>query len=382
MRLIERYLFRQLLGPAALAVVSLTAVALLSQSLAALDVIVDHGQSAGTFLKITMLALPQLLSLILPIALFVGILVALNRLHTEQEIVVCFAGGLSRWKVIGPAVRLACFAVVISLAMNLWIHPISAKEMRTELFKVRTDLASTLVQEGQFTEPSPGLTVYARKVGAQGRLESLFVHQQTDGGGASTFTAQEGRIATRNGKPVLIMRQGSNQEFSKAGVLNYLTFNEYIFDLAPFVAQDEIIHYKVSDRYLHELLFPDLTQEWEQQNRTKMLAEAHGRLSGPLYNIAFVLMAVAAVLAGGFSRMGYGRRIAMVSGAAIVVRVVGFAVQAACDDNSALNVVQYLVPLAASGWALKEIFRQRISRFIAINAPHLPPSGALQGNPA
>lgn len=375
MRLIERYLFRQLLGPATLAILSLTGVALLSQSLSALDVIVDHGQSAFTFLKITLLALPQLLSLILPIALFVAHLVALNRLHTEQEIVVCFAGGLSRWHVMSPALRLACYAALAALVMNLWVHPVAAKAMRAELFKVRTDLASTLVVAGQFTEPSPGLTVYARSVKSQGRMDNLFVHQDKSDGSASTFTAKEGRVAQRDGKPVLVMTDGSNQEFSKAGVLNYLTFKEYIFDLEPFVAQTEIVHYKVSDRFLHELLFPDLTQKWERDNREKMLAEAHGRLAGPLYNIAFVLMAVAAVVAGSFSRLGYGRRIALVSAAAIVVRVLGFAVQAAADANPALNVIQYLVPMAAAGWALKEIFRQRVSRFIPINASHAPPAG-------
>lgn len=366
MRLIERYLFRQLLGPAVLATLALSAVALLSQSLGALDVIVDNGQSAAVFLKITLLALPQLLSLILPISLFVASLVALNRLQTEQEIVVCFAGGLSRWKVIGPAVRLSLWAVILTLVLNLWVHPLSAKAMREELFKVRTDLASTLVQEGRFTEPSPGLTVYARDVGAQGKIDNLFVHQEKDNGSASTFTAREGHITQKNGHPVLIMRDGSQQEFSKAGVLNFLAFDEYAFDLSPFVQHDEVIRYKVADRYLHELFFPDLTQTWEQENRLKLLAEGHSRLAGPLYNIAFVMMALAAVVAGAFSRIGYGRRIAYVAAGATVVRVIGFVAQSASADNAWLNILQYLVPMGATYWAAKELFRQKLTRFIPL----------------
>ena len=107
MRLIEHYLFRQLLGPALMATAALGAVALLSQSLGTLDIIVEQRQSAVVFAKITLLAIPQLLSMILPIAIFVSSLIALNRLHTEQEIVVCFAGGMSRWRVISPAIKLA-----------------------------------------------------------------------------------------------------------------------------------------------------------------------------------------------------------------------------------------------------------------------------------
>src|ERR1700760_1436996 len=83
MNLIDRYLFRQLLGPTLLATLSLSGVALLSQSLQALDLIVNQGQSAAVFIKVTLLGLPSLISLVLPISIFVASLVALNRLQTE-----------------------------------------------------------------------------------------------------------------------------------------------------------------------------------------------------------------------------------------------------------------------------------------------------------
>jgi lipopolysaccharide export system permease protein len=66
MRLIDRYLLRQMLGPTLLATAALTAVALLSQSLAGLDLIVNQRQSAVVFLKITLLYMPQLINMILP----------------------------------------------------------------------------------------------------------------------------------------------------------------------------------------------------------------------------------------------------------------------------------------------------------------------------
>src|SRR5437868_1186602 len=163
MRLIDRYLLRQLLGPTLLATAALSAVALLSQSLSALDYIVNQRQSALVFIKITLLYMPQLINMILPIAVFVAALVALNRLHTEQEIVVCFAGGMSRWRVISPAMRLAAGVAFVMLLLNLWVQPAAYREMRRELFDVKTDLAATLVREGEFAHPAPGLTVYAQR---------------------------------------------------------------------------------------------------------------------------------------------------------------------------------------------------------------------------
>jgi lipopolysaccharide export system permease protein len=366
MRLIDRYLLRQLLGPTLLATAALTAVALLSQSLSGLDLIVNQRQSALVFLKITLLYMPQLINMILPIAVFVAALVALNRLHTEQEIVVCFAGGMSRWRVISPAMRLAATIAFFALVMNLWVQPAAFRELRNELFQVRTDLASTLVREGEFTEPVPGLTVYAQSIDSKGNLHNLFIHQTKDDGGATTYMADEGHIDKRNGAAVLILHNGSTQEFSPRGVLNYLTYNEYPFELSTLNDTDEMVHYKPSDRYLHELFFPDLQQDWEKHNRKSLLAEGHSRITSPLYNIAFMAMALSAIIGGGFSRLGYGRRIAVMGAIAAFVRILGFVAQAACDDNVWLNILQYLIPLAATGFALRGVFRQRVSRFIDI----------------
>ena len=368
MRLIERYFFRQMLGPTFLATMALCLVALLGRSLSELEIIVDQRQSALLFIKVILLALPQLLNLILPVAVFVAALVALNRLHTEQEIVVAFAGGMSRWRVIRPAVNLAAIAALISLVLGIWIQPMTARMIRETAFSVKADLATTLVREGKFTNPASDLTVYAGKIDPDGLIHDLFIHQQKAKGGDTTYMASEGRVATRNGAPMLIMHRGSNQEFSPDGVLNFLRFDDYYFDLKHFIQTDELLHYKIGDRYLHELFFPDLTQDWEQKNRTKMLAEGHSRLAGPLYNLAFMAMALAAVIASTFSRLGYARRIAAVGAAAVLVRIVGFGIQAACDDSAWMNILQYLVPIGAAWWGLSQVFKQKIRRFIALGA--------------
>ncbi len=377
MRLIEKYLLRQMLGPTLLAIAAMGAVAVLSQSLGALDIIVNQGQSAWVLLKVIVLAMPQIMAMLLPVALFLAALVALNRLHTEQEIVVCFASGMSRWQVISPAVRLAAVAALICLATNLWIAPWADRAMREELFRIRTDLAASLIHVGQFTQPAAGLTVYAQDSDQSGAFHNLFVFQEKPEGGDTTYIAARGKITKRGAAPVLVMRDGSSQSFSPAGVLNYLKFEEYIFDLTPFMAPDELVHYKIPDRYLHELLAPDLTQAWERQNRKKMLAEANARLATPLYNLTFMAMALAAVIGGAFSRLGYFKRILVVCAAAALIRIIGFGAQAACASQPWLNLIQYAIPIAGAWWAFALLFRQRASRFaIARRAKAL---SSLQG---
>jgi lipopolysaccharide export system permease protein len=366
MRLIDRYLLRQLLGPTVLAMVALTGVVLLSDSLSGLDLIVNQRQSPIVFLKIILLGMPQPINMILPIAVFVSALVALNRLQTEQELVVCFAGGMSRWRVISPAMRLASTVALLALVANLWVQPLTYRALRQVLLDVKTDLAATLVREGEFTQPAPGLTVYAQSIDNKGEMHNLFIHQMKQDGGATTYMANSGHIAKRAGATVLMLENGSTQGFSARGVLQYLTFNEYPFDLGQLSDPDELIHYKSSDRYLHELFYPDLQQDWEKHNRKALLAEGNARLATPLYNIAAMAMALSAILGGGFSRLGYGRRIAIVAGIAVLVRIAGFVAQSASDANVWVNVLQYAIPVGATAFALRSIFRQRVSRFIDI----------------
>jgi lipopolysaccharide export system permease protein len=76
----------------------------------------------------------------------------------------------------------------------------------------------------------------------------------------------------------------------------------------------------------------------------------------------------AAVIASTFSRLGYARRIAAVGAAAVLVRIVGFGIQAACDDSAWMNILQYLVPIGAAWWGLSQVFKQKIRRFIALGA--------------
>ena len=356
MPLIDRYFFRQFLTSTLLALAALIALAMLSQSLSALGVIVDQRQNLFVFAKVIALAMPQLVVLILPVGVLIGGLAAMNRLHTDQEIVICFSAGVSRRRIMAPGFELAAMLTVLSLVLSLWVQPLCYRALRDTLESVRADLAASLIRPGRFTHPVPGLTVYAQKVDDDGSIHNLFINRVTKAGRDITVTAREGRFERRRGVPMLVMRQGANQEFSSEGILNYLSFDEYAFDLSPLAAIGSHERYKLSDRYPHELFFPDLSEPWARTNVDRLTAEGHSRIAGSLYNLAFMAMAFAAVVGGSFSRTGYGRRIAAAASAALVARTLGFGVEAAAATVPAANIAQYAVPLVATGLALWVVF--------------------------
>ncbi len=204
MTLIQRYLFRQIGLPIVAAVAALAGIGLLSQSLDQLEVIVERGQSVWVMVKLTLLALPQLIAVILPIGLFVGALIALTRLQREQELTAAYAAGVSRWALIRPALQIALIVTVVSLLVNVFVQPWAQREGRRQAFAIRTDLAALLVEEGRFVQGPDGLTVYVQQIEQNGLMKNLFVYLD-NGKTVTTWDAETARFGRVDGLAVLTM---------------------------------------------------------------------------------------------------------------------------------------------------------------------------------
>jgi lipopolysaccharide export system permease protein len=343
MILVQRYFFRQLLWPFLTAASAFAALALLSQSLSNVDLVSGYTETALTFLKVTALALPQLIALLVPIALFVATLSGLNRLSGDSELTVASASGMSRLAVLSPILRLGFYVLIANLALNLFVQPLAYREMRRSIHELRSDIAASLVTPGAFSRLGSGVTLYARERTRDGRMHDILIHDSRDD---STFTtAREGVVVRTDTRPVMVLVNANQQWIDETGELNYLSFDRYEFDLGDFVGPVDALYFKESDRFLHELIWPDAATIARSGGPERAWAEAHYRLSAPLYNLAFVLIAAAVFLAGDYSRLGYGRRLMIGVGLGLTMRLVGFTAQSASADDAAVNIAQYLVPL-------------------------------------
>lgn len=352
MKSLQAYVFRQVLLPLLAILGGLAGVAILTQGLNQLDIIVDQRQSTLAFAWVTILSLPQLISLIMPLAVFFAVTYAMNRMHTESEIAVAFAAGVSPWQIVSPVMKLAALAALTHLAVNVIVQPASYRERRETVHEMRSDFAASLVREGEFTTPADGLTFYAREVQAGGVLRDVFIDDRRNANRPTTYTARVGLIGKSAGKPVVVMRRGQIQQPKSDGSVDLLDFDQYTLELGGFIGAEEEYVLKPSDRYLAELFYPDLTHHYDQRNRDRFLAEAHHRLSSPLLDFALALIALVGLIAGDFSRRGYGFRIAVAAGVALVVRISALGIQAACIDDPALNPLQYAFPVVVCGAAL------------------------------
>lgn len=356
MTLIQGYLFRQIAKPVVGTCAALAGIGILSQSLDQLQLIVERGQSVWMMVKLTLLAVPQLLAVVLPIGLFVGALIALTRLQREQELTAVFASGVTRWSAIRPMIRLAAILTVLTLLITTLIQPWAQREARAEAFSIRTDLAAALVEEGRFVQGPNGLTVYVQQIEQNGLLKNIFVYIEK-GDQVTSWDAAEARFGKLNGEPILTLINGSWQRYSSKGVLEYFSFARQDVPLGAYAGVTERIRYKPYDLYLTQLLNPSPRDLEQVGSAGELLAEANARLSAPLYALLAMAMAMTAIMGGAFSRAGYSLRIAKAAAVFLMIRIVGYGIVAASAWNSWLNVFQYLLPLVGAAIALRLLFR-------------------------
>ena len=344
MNTISAYVFRQVLGPLLAILGALAAIAILTQGLNQLDIIITNRRAGFAFAWVTILALPQLISLVLPIAMFVAVVYAINRMQAESEVAVLYGAGVSRQHIARPILQLATLAALVHLTINVIVQPWAFQERRETFYALRTDIASSLIEEGAFTFPSEDLTLYARERGGGGELRDLLINDARPAF-PITYTARAGAIQTIDGRPAIVMRDGQIQRQIEDGTVDVLDFDRYVLQLDGNVEETGYFFLKQSDRTLHQLLLPDWTAHYDIQNSQDFQAEATSRIASPLLSIALAMIALVGVLGGDFSRRGYGRRIMIAGGIALLVRVVPIALQSAAQDEPALNPVQIALPL-------------------------------------
>ena len=235
MTLLQRYLWRQALWPLLIALSALSVLALLTQSLSTIDLIVENRQSALTFLKVTVMALPQLIAIILPLAVFMAVLYALNRLNVDSELVVAKATGLSPRQIASPILRLATYAMIVHFIFNLLLQPLSFRNMRETLLQVRTDIASQILRPGEFITPTQGLTVYAREILSSGDMADVLIYDERSRVDPLTHSARIGRIIREGEQTLLALSDGNIQTLTANGTLDPVSYTHLTLPTTPYV---------------------------------------------------------------------------------------------------------------------------------------------------
>lgn len=336
----NRYVLQQLFVGMILVTLTLTGVIWLLQSLRFVEMIINRGLTTGTFLYLTMLLLPNFLSIILPIALFTVVVFTYNRLITDRELVIMRIAGQSQVQLARPALILAGLVVIIGYGLNIVLLPESYRMFREFQYELRYGYSHVLLREGTFNTISEKVTVYVRERAPDGQLLGILVHDERNPNGPETWMAKRGAMVETDTGARVVMFNGSRQSVdSKTHQLSFLDFDRYTYDLEGTKRKDEIRYREARERTLDELLNLEEAEYVSARDVGKFTVEAHKRLSSPLTALGYTLVGLACLISGAVTRRSQARRIMLAVALVVMLQGVGMGL-----ENLAAKALEF-VPL-------------------------------------
>src|SRR5579872_6912258 len=216
MRLIDRYICRQVFSHAFLGLGIFTFVFFVPQLVRLMDLIVRHPGSWSTIAILFLSTLPGILSLTIPMGVLVGVLIALGRLSADSELIAMSALGMGRRRLLVPVGLIAVGATAITLVMTLWLGPLSVRTFRTLEDRLRAGQASYQVTPRVFDERFPRMVLYVNDIDSSAtRWKGVFLAGTDKGVSRLTLAEEAIVVPDRNeGKLELHLRNGTEDRKS------------------------------------------------------------------------------------------------------------------------------------------------------------------------
>jgi LPS export ABC transporter permease LptG/LPS export ABC transporter permease LptF len=164
-RLLGRYVFREILTSSLLGTALATFVIFLDKADALFKLLVGTSPPPATVATLLMLALPPVLPFTVPFGVLIGILIGLGRMSADGEIIAMRAAGVSSRKVIAPVLTFAFLGMGLAASASLRLTPYSIRESQRIVTELTANRSSADVQERVFIEDFPNNILYVDSVG-------------------------------------------------------------------------------------------------------------------------------------------------------------------------------------------------------------------------
>ncbi len=283
------------------------------QIMSMMKFLLNYGIDVSSFLGLTVLMVPFIISIIVPFVAFIATIAVYNRMISDNEITVMAASGMSPAQLARPALRCAAVLTILHLILNLWIVPATQAKFYNTQWNLRYGLAHMKLQESAFTELASGLVVYVDKVSGHD-LAQVMLYDGRDATSPITIFAEKGKLISTTRGLSIVMTNGSLQAGGRATTIG--TFDTFDMDL-NVKEKSESASFKVRRVSSMELINSVLDAP-NQRHHEKVLSELCTRLLTPIMNLILVALCAAIMLRSSLLR----RRASFAPAAAVAAMAV------------------------------------------------------------
>ena len=244
MRIISRYIFKEILTPFGVTLLVFTLIFLLGNLMQLIEMIVQKGVGLGDIFRLLGYTLPFLFVYIIPMTFFISILLGFLRLSSDNEVTALKASGIGFFQFLPPVLilSLACYSLTSFTAMVA--QPWGEYSLKNLIFNIAVVQAKVTLKERVFNDQFKDLVFYIQKVSSKGEMEDVFIYDQRQKDIPQTIVAKKGWLIPNPRERSLNLRLENgiiyNVSLSSKGAqnINFKTYN-LILPLGQMISAQE-----------------------------------------------------------------------------------------------------------------------------------------------
>jgi lipopolysaccharide export system permease protein len=301
MTLISRYVLREAFGAVLVVTLVLFVILMTNQFAEILDDAAADRLPKDAVFSILGLTSLRYVTVLTPIGLFLGIMLALARLNRDSEMAALAACGVGPLRLMGPIAVLTTVLAALIAWLSLVQTPDATRRIETIRAAARDALELGVLEAGRFTTPDSGDTViYAREV-VESEIRDVFVEHEDDE-----------RVV------VVLAERGRRVQDVEAGELSFVFFNGRRYEGSPGDKNFRVVEFQEHgipvriDEAEDDEIEAELKTMGELMRSGDPLdrAELHARIAAPVSLFALMLLAVPLSRSkpreGRYARVGVG----------------------------------------------------------------------------
>jgi len=236
MRIIDRYVLRQLAWPFVLGLTVFTFLLIVPELMRYAEDYISKGVSLWVVGKLVATLLPYSLALTIPMSVLLALLVGFGRLSADREFVALQACGVSLYRLFRPVALVSLTSCLATAYVYMVLIPVGNQTFREITFSILASSAENEVKPRVFFEGFPSFIVYARELPPTGGWNGVFIADNRTGEGSSVYLAEHGRaVVNRDAKTVEMVLEGWTRHEVDATTGEYRVFrgDNLVLNLSP-----------------------------------------------------------------------------------------------------------------------------------------------------
>ena len=242
MKIINKYIFKELLSPFLLSVFILVFVLLTQFMVKHLDRFLGKGLTFSTIFKFIFFHSASILSLAIPMAMLVATMMAFGRFSSDNEITGFKSTGISYFNFLKPGLFFGLVVVILMIPFNLWILPEMNHNIRKLTYQISKDRPDLDIKENMINTIYDKVIYVGKKYDNNNKgYNDIVIFNKNNHRNRTTILADYGNITSLEDGIILDLHNGSiheyistnNNEYRKTYFENYkilIPFNDINFD--------------------------------------------------------------------------------------------------------------------------------------------------------